>query len=113
MALDIGFTALGWPVGWSTVIVNVFGSFLLGVVVSRLPARAPRWLRAGLGAGLLGGFTTFSALAVLLLAPAESGALPLALGQLVLALILGVAAAMAGLATGQGRLRVPVVTEDE
>lgn len=113
MALDAGTAALGWPVGWSTVLVNVLGSFLLGVVISRLPARAPRWLRAGLGAGLLGGFTTFSAVTVLLVVTPASGGLPLAVGQLVLTLFLGVAAAMTGLATGPGRLRVSVVSEDE
>jgi len=113
LGLDLGTAALDWPAGWSTVVVNVLGSFLLGVVISRLPARAPHWLRAGLGAGTLGGFTTFSALAVMIVAAPDAGALPLAFGQLILSLVLGIAAAMAGLATGPGRSRVPVVSEDE
>ncbi len=45
---------------WATLVVNVVGSGLMGVLVSRHPdpASSPRLL---LGAGLLGGFTTFSA----------------------------------------------------
>ena len=43
---------------WSTVGINIAGSFLLGLLV------AGHWfgrdLREGLGVGLLGGFTTFS-----------------------------------------------------
>ena len=49
----------GFP--WSTLLINVAGSFVLGMLVSRVWPVAPVWLRAGLGAGLLGSFTTFSA----------------------------------------------------
>lgn len=55
--------AQGWP--WSTLTINVVGSLLLGVltVLASRPA-FPGWVRPGLGTGLLGGFTTFSAYAV-------------------------------------------------
>ena len=49
----------GWP--WSTLIVNLTGSLLLGVlivVVDRRPAH--RLLYPFLGVGVLGGWTTFS-----------------------------------------------------
>lgn len=46
----------------STLLVNVVGCFLLGVLVARRPD-AP-WLRPFLGTGVLGGFTTFSACAL-------------------------------------------------
>lgn len=49
---------LGLPV---ILLVNVLGSGLLGVVVGWVPDR-PR-TRAFLGAGMLGGFTSYSALA--------------------------------------------------
>ena len=49
---------------WSTLIVNVVGSLVLGFLVARVWPIAPDWLRAGLGAGVLGSFTTFSAVAV-------------------------------------------------
>ncbi|MBD7958313.1 CrcB family protein [Microbacterium sp. Sa4CUA7] len=46
-----------------TLLINVTGSFLLGVVAGRLDHHRPR-LRAFLGTGVLGGFTTYSAFAV-------------------------------------------------
>jgi CrcB protein len=52
----------GWPVG--TLTVNVAGGLAMGLLVGWLaqktPAGADAW-RAGLGVGVLGGFTTFSA----------------------------------------------------
>ena len=60
----------GFPYG--TLCANVIGSFLMGVLVAWLAARASgdSAMRLFLGVGLLGGFTTFSAFsldAVLLL----------------------------------------------
>lgn len=55
---------------WTLLGVNTLGCALLGVSVAAL-AGAPEWLRHGVGAGLLGGFTTFSAIAV---ASAAAGA---------------------------------------
>ena len=49
----------GFP--WATVAVNVFGSFLMGVVVVVLAHRDANRLAPFLMTGLLGGFTTFSA----------------------------------------------------
>ena len=63
-ALDLAFTTDGGLFPISTLIANIVGSFVLAVVVAELWDRSPAWARAGLGAGLLGSFTTFSALAV-------------------------------------------------
>ncbi|WP_192575822.1 FluC/FEX family fluoride channel [Agrococcus sediminis] len=92
--------------GWALLGVNAIGSLLLGVSTAALAA-APDWLRHGIGAGVLGGFTTFSAVAVAsAAAPAAGGwsafvpALPgiaLALGTLVVCLL----AAWAGLLLGR------------
>ena len=46
----------------TTLGINVVGSFLLGLLISR--RREDPWARAVLGTGVLGGFTTWSALAV-------------------------------------------------
>lgn len=46
-----------------TMLINLAGSFLLGVTVGRLGGRHPRW-QGLLGTGMLGGFTTYSAFAV-------------------------------------------------
>lgn len=50
-------------VPWATLGINVAGSLLLGVVVGLLGERHPH-VRAFLGTGVLGGFTTYSAFAV-------------------------------------------------
>lgn len=48
---------LGFPVG--TLIINVAGSFALGLVYGWSAALGPTW-RVALGVGFLGAFTTFS-----------------------------------------------------
>ena len=58
---------IGLPVG--TFLINVVGAFLLGVLLEALALRGPdegirRNLRLFVGTGILGGFTTYSALAV-------------------------------------------------
>ncbi|WBU37400.1 FluC/FEX family fluoride channel [Homoserinibacter sp. YIM 151385] len=105
-----------WP--WSTLTANLLGALALGILVAGLWPVAPAWLRAGLGAGLLGSFTTFSALALSLLAMAEAGAAGLAALYLVVSLALGLAAAWLGLrlgATLHGRRlrRGPAIGADE
>ena len=81
----------------STLVVNVVGSLALGILVARVwPVAAP-WLRALLGVGLLGSFTTFSALAVSLV---TLGFGLTALLYLVASLGLGLLAAFAGLRIG-------------
>lgn len=86
----------GLPV--ATLTVNLVGAFLLGALVESLARRGPdvgvrRLLRLGLGTGVLGGFTTYSTLAV------ETAALPAALaaGYLAGTVVLGAAAAFGGM----------------
>ncbi len=83
---------------WSTLAINVAGAFLLGALVARVWEWAPDWLRAGLGVGLLGSFTTFSAIAVALVALADAGEWVTAAGYLLVTMVAGLAAAWAGLA---------------
>jgi len=90
---------------WATLLINVVGSLLLGYLVARVWPVAPAWLRAGLGTGLLGSFTTFSALIVALLTLTASGMAPLAVVYLVATLVLGFAAALLGVRLG---VRAPV-----
>ena len=91
----------------STLIINVAGSFALGVLVARVWPGAPAWLRAGLGAGLLGSFTTFSALAVALVSLGPTSLAALYLG---LSLLFGPAAAFLGLRLGR-RAPIDLVNE--
>ena len=94
--IDVGVAHLSrsrFP--WGILLVNLTGSFALGVVTSALPGQAVL-----LGAGLLGGYTTFSTAmldAVLLWQRGRSPAAVFdALGMLLLSLL----AAAAGLALG-------------
>jgi fluoride exporter len=58
--------ALGTSFPWATLTVNVLGCLLMGIVVELVVLRldgSPE-LRTFLAAGILGGFTTFSAFAL-------------------------------------------------
>jgi len=85
-----------------TLVVNVLGCLVIGVVAVAVPAGT---LRTAVMGGLLGGFTTYSAFALLsheLLREARLGVLVLQVG---LHLGLGVLAVAAGIALG--RLALP------
>lgn len=84
----------------ATLVVNVVGSLALGFLVARVWPTASDWLKAGLGAGLLGAFTTFSALAVILV---DLGFTLEGLLYLAATLVLGLGAAYAGLRLGARR----------
>ena len=83
----------GASIGRSTVAVNILGSLALGYLVARLwrlPS-TPAWLKVGLGAGLLGSFTTFSAVAVNVVDALALGNIGVALGALGISLVGGIA----------------------
>jgi len=87
----------------STLIINVVGAFALGLLTARVWPTARPWVRAGLGPGLLGSFTTFSAFAVSLVSLAASDQwMPGAL-YLVATIVLGFGAAWAGLRMARWR----------
>lgn len=59
------FPVASGEIPWSTLAINLSGSFLLGIVLSVVEQRPPnRFLRPFLAIGVLGGFTTFSTFAV-------------------------------------------------
>jgi CrcB protein len=97
----------------STLIINVVGSFVLAILVSRLWPVAPAWLRSALGPGLLGGFTTFSAVLVSMVTLAASSQVLLALVYLAVTLVFGFGAAALGLWMGRRRGAQPTVEVDE
>jgi fluoride exporter len=96
----------------STLLVNIVGSFALAILVTRLWPVAPAWLRAGLGPGLVGGFTTFSAVMVSMVTLAASSQILLALAYLAATLVLGFGAAALGFWIGRAR-PVPPLGVDE
>jgi CrcB protein len=104
-------TDTGFP--WSTLLINIVGSFVLAVLVARVWPTAPAWLRGGLGTGLLGSFTTFSALMISLLTLTQAGMPLLALLYLLVSLAGGLGAALVGLRVGDTTRRVPPLEVDE
>ena len=105
----------GFP--WSTFVVNVSGSFALGVlvvvVVEVLAHRAhigmARYLRPALGTGFLGAFTTFSALALSTDQLVAHGHVALGVGYLAGSVAAGLVGAVAGIRCGRlvGQLSTP------
>ena len=93
-----------------TLIGNVLGAFVLGVVVARARP-APDWLRAGLRTGVLGGFTTFSALSLSIATPLDGSELGADLLLACASLVLGIVAAMLGLHLGT-RARRPIEVDE-
>lgn len=84
----------------ATLIINVLGSFLLGLVTGRVADGAAPTLQLIAGVGFLGGFTTFSTASVELVRLARAGRPVAAAGLAVAMLALSLAAAVAGLALG-------------
>lgn len=80
----------------SMIVINAFGSFLLGFLVAGIwtRPRTPTWMKLGIGPGLLGGFTTFSGVmlqALLVQNPwATAGYLALSIGTSLFAALLGI-----------------------
>jgi CrcB protein len=97
----------------STLLINIVGSLALAILVARLWPVAPDWLRAGLGPGLVGGFTTFSAVMASMVTLAASNQIVLALAYLTLTIVLGFGAAAFGFWVGRGRRSVPTIEVDE
>ncbi|MDO5703527.1 MAG: fluoride efflux transporter CrcB [Paracoccus sp. (in: a-proteobacteria)] len=92
--------ASGFPV--ATLIVNVAGSFAMGLLAAAL---AHRWGNAYaplLLTGVLGGFTTFSAFSLDTLTLWEQGQAVAAAGYVAASVGLSLAAVVGGLALGRG-----------
>lgn len=92
------------PVPWSTILINVSGSLLLGVVAGLAAAAAlPRDFEVVVGAGFLGGYTTFSTASLEAIRLAQAGRWPAAAATALGVLVAGTAAAGLGIWAG-GRL---------
>lgn len=98
----------GWP--WATLLVNVTGCLVLGLLLGLVFARSPAhpWLRPFLGTGVLGGFTTYSAFAVETVQLADAGRPGLAAGYVAASVLGGVAASALGTLAGRALAREPV-----
>ncbi|WP_299361363.1 fluoride efflux transporter CrcB [uncultured Paracoccus sp.] len=88
----------GFPV--ATLIVNVVGSFLMGLLVVLLATRGNAWAPL-LMTGALGGFTTFSAFSLDALTLWQRGQHGAAAAYVLLSVGLSLSAIVAGLAVGR------------
>jgi fluoride exporter len=93
-----------WPMApggfpWSTLVINVTGSLLLGVVVALVIERWPptRYVRPFAGVGMCGGYTTWSTFmteTALLVRAQRAG---IAVAYVVVSVVVGLAATYAGI----------------
>ena len=90
-----------FPVG--TLVVNLTGSFLLGVLFAWVIERnvLPADIRAPVMIGFIGAYTTFSTFMLESWRLVEDGAWALATANLVGSVVLGLVAVVAGLAVGR------------
>jgi len=84
---------------WSTVGINVIGSFFLGLLVAG--SWFHRDLREAIGVGFLGGFTTFSTFSTQIVVEVEAGNGGKAAAYLLASVVGGIAAAAAGYIVGR------------
>ena len=97
------FPEAAGTIPWTTLVINVVGSFVLAALTTVWIARPKTafWLRAGLGPGLLGSFTTFSAVVFAIDEQFRGGFHASWLAYLGLSVVLGLGAAAAGWKTGK------------
>lgn len=100
-----------WPGIAATFVENILGAFLLGLLAEALARRGPetllgRKVRLTVGTGVLGGFTTFSALALAVQSLTSDGRLAAGVGYGLASLLAGAVACVAGIAlAGRGAHR--------
>lgn len=101
--LGLAYPDHAGAIPWATLFINISGSFVLAALTTLWIARPHTsfWLRAGLGPGLLGSFTTFSAVVFAVDQLARSGFHAVWSTYLGLSLLLGLGAAAAGWRTGK------------
>ena len=89
----------GFP--WATLLVNVAGSFMLGLLAGIYAGRVSPTMRLALFFGFLGGFTTFSTFTSETVVLARTGSAALAFGNVAISVVVGLAAAFAGVLLGE------------
>lgn len=89
----------GFP--WATFAANVTGSFVLGLLAGLFLGSISDSVRFGVFFGVLGGYTTFSTFAVDTVELVRVGETVAAVSNVVLSIVLGLGAALAGLLAGE------------
>ena len=102
--LETRFPPMPAALPWTTLTINLIGSYVLGLLLEALSAAGPdrgvrRAARLTLGTGILGGFTTYSTFMVETADRLRSGHALLALAYLVGSVVVCLAAAALGIST--------------
>ena len=103
-AVDTAVTArVGGDFPWGTFLINVSGSFLLGVLYAVIAERSllPEEVRGPLLIGFIGAYTTFSTYMLESWGLVESGSYGAAIANLGGSVVVGLVAVAAGLAVGR------------
>jgi CrcB protein len=93
-----------WPTfPWGTMVINVSGSFILGVLFAVLVERniGSTTLRVALMTGLMGAYTTFSTFSLETFRLFEDGSVGPALANISLSVVLGLLAVWLGITVGR------------
>jgi CrcB protein len=88
---------------WGTLVVNVSGSFVLGLLFALLIEKAAGspTMRIALTTGLMGAYTTFSTFSLETIRMFEDGATGSAVANISLSLVLGLGAVWLGITIGR------------
>lgn len=86
---------------WGTVIVNLLGALILGILIGAWGFHADSPARVGLAIGVLGGFTTFSSFAIDSIYLWDQGQGGVAVFSILVTVVIGIAAALGGIAVGR------------
>ena len=101
-AIDRAVTAMTGPTVLGIFLINVTGSFLLGVFVAASAGEDwPSSARLLIAVGFLGSYTTFSTLTVASIQLAESGEITRAALNILGSIAVGLIAALAGILVGR------------
>jgi CrcB protein len=85
---------------WPTFAANIIGTIVLGAAAAAVDGGAPDWVLLVLGAGLAGGLTTFSTLALDAVTLWGAGRRSIAVGYLLATAVVGIGAAALGWVLG-------------
>lgn len=96
-------TRTGRTFPWETFVVNISGSFILGLLFTVMAEQltTASWLRAAVTIGFVGAYTTFSTLEFETYRLMENGALGLAAANLLGSVLAGLLAVYLGIVAGR------------
>ncbi|HWM15481.1 MAG TPA: CrcB family protein [Microbacterium sp.] len=113
LASDLAFPHDDAAFPFETLLVNLGGTFVLGWLVGGLWTRPslPTWMKAGLGAGVLGSFTTLSAVMASIVVLSREGEHTAAAVYLGVSIVGGLLLAVVGLRIGALIAHRPMPTD--